>query len=138
MAADKEIIAQIRKIEAESPAEVFGVFCDNVTVNGASAEVRIALAEALGQWTFLLGTQADLWERSGAKGAKSTSTELRAVIARVNILRTGLTSASQPQAQHVGVEADVGRGVAGDRGDVVDALELHGWRYYEMALEWPA
>src|SRR2546429_1711384 len=31
----------------------------------------------------------------------------------------------QPQAEHAGVELDVGRCVAGDGGDVVDALELH-------------
>ena len=31
----------------------------------------------------------------------------------------------QPQAEHAGVEVDVARGVAGDRGDVVDAVETH-------------
>jgi hypothetical protein len=31
-----------------------------------------------------------------------------------------------PQPEQPRVEVDVARGVAGDRGDVVDALELHG------------
>ena len=33
----------------------------------------------------------------------------------------------QPQPEHAGVEVDVLLGVGGDRGDVVDALELHRW-----------
>lgn len=93
MAADKEIIAQIRKIEAEAPAEVLATLTDHL----GRAE-PVALAESLRQWIFSLKTQIDLWNRSGAKGAKGTAAELLAVVDHVTQLADVVIQLDTPPA----------------------------------------
>src|SRR3954464_13906493 len=52
------------------------------------------------------------------------------LVAEVEVVRLGLIEVDrlldEPQPQHIGVELDVPLSVAGDHGDVVKALEVHG------------
>lgn len=139
MAADKEIIAQIRKIESEAPGAVLGVLLDHIgdpLDNPGDSQLITALAEALGQWVISLKAQAALWERSGAKGAKGRAADLLLVAGEVaalaNALRDGPTPPAadplatpappppngRPLADRSGLDALIADSVAQHRGEV--------------------
>ena len=83
---------------------------------------------------------------AGAPGLRARVLEERQVSARPRVLvsveqvvdgRVILVDrlGGQPQAEDPGVEVDVAAGVAGDRGDVVDAFEFHGAAFLRAAAE---
>lgn len=137
MAADKEIIAQIKKIESEAPGEMLDALDNRLARGEAPSYDADALAAALGQWVISLKTQAALWERSGAKGAKGRAADLLLVAGEVaalsNALRDGPTSPpaadplatpappppnGRPLADQSGLDALIADSVAQHRGEV--------------------
>jgi hypothetical protein len=76
-----------------------------------------------------LGHPRELEEREVGPGAALLVGVEEVVDGRL-VLVDGLLH--QPQAQHSRVEVDVALAVLGDRGDVVDALELHLWSAFPL------
>jgi len=93
MAADKKIIAEIHELEHSAPARMRGAHTEALGDLSDGIEPQVALAEALDTWCIDLQSQADLWERSGAKGAKGSAVELRAIASAVAIQATGVRAA---------------------------------------------
>lgn len=93
MAADKEVMAQIAAIEHEMPREVLSSLIEHADQSAGErsssefeASLSKAAAEALRQYAFQLRAQSGLWERSGARGSKSTATELTVIAQHADTL----------------------------------------------------